>query len=188
MGYNPLDLEYEKVINSIDTTDQDYGVGVIFDYYRRHGFPHYKIREDEKHQHMRKMQRFDTDTIFKDNKIVQTMHGLRLAWSYFPFFWEIRCGNAKYTPMEIYLNDDKLDPYGFYVTRSNWTIVEHPLSELNNGDITMKLSGSARPLIAHIDDYDENTVFFYMQESYENINGYNCKYFTELKFKKLKDE
>ena len=99
MGYNPMDLEYERVINSIDTTDQDYGVDVIFDYYRRHGFPHYKIREDEKHQHMRKMQRFDTDTIFKDNKIVQTMHGLRLAWSYFPFFWEIRCGNAKYTPI-----------------------------------------------------------------------------------------
>ena len=80
MGYNPMDLEYERVINSIDTTDQDYGVDVIFDYYRRHGFPHYQIREDEKHQHMRKMQRFDTDTIFKDNKIVQTMHGLRLAW------------------------------------------------------------------------------------------------------------
>ena len=30
MGYNPLDLEYERVINSIDTTDQDYGVDVIF--------------------------------------------------------------------------------------------------------------------------------------------------------------
>ena len=52
MGYDPDDLEYEKVINSIHTTDQDYGVDVIFDYYRRHGFPHYKIREDEKHQHL----------------------------------------------------------------------------------------------------------------------------------------
>ena len=28
MGYNPMDLEYEKVISSIDTTDQDYGVDV----------------------------------------------------------------------------------------------------------------------------------------------------------------
>ena len=32
MGYDPDDLEYEKVINSIHTTDQDYGVDVIFDY------------------------------------------------------------------------------------------------------------------------------------------------------------
>ena len=92
------------MINSIDTTDQDYGVGVIFDYYRRHGFPHYRIREDEKHQHLRKLQRFDIDTIFKDDKIVQTMHCLRLAWTYFPHFWTIQCGGAKYTPMEIFLD------------------------------------------------------------------------------------
>ena len=89
MGYDPDDLEYERVINSIDTTDQDYGVDVIFDYYRRHGFPHYRIREDEKHQHLRKLQRFDIDTIFKDDKIVQTMHCLRLAWTYFPHFWTL---------------------------------------------------------------------------------------------------
>ena len=107
LGYNKKDLEFDRVINSIDTVDQDYGIEVIFDYYRRHGFPHYKIREDEKHQHIRKLQKFDIDTIFKDNKIIQTMHCLRLAWSYFPFFWEIKCGNAKYTPMEIYLDDVK---------------------------------------------------------------------------------
>ena len=107
LGYNKKDLEFDRVINSIDTIDQDYGVEVIFDYYRRHGFPHYKIRKDEKHQHIRKLQKFDIDTIFKDNKIIQTMHCLRLAWSYFPFFWEIKCGNAKYTPMEIYLDDVK---------------------------------------------------------------------------------
>jgi hypothetical protein len=107
LGYNKKDLEFDRVINSIDTVDQDYGIEVIFDYYRRHGFPHYKIREDEKHRHIRKLQKFDIDTIFKDNKIIQTMHCLRLAWSYFPFFWEIKCGNAKYTPMEIYLDDVK---------------------------------------------------------------------------------
>ena len=47
LGYNKKDFEFDRVINSIDTIDQDYGVEVIFDYYRRHGFPHYKIREDE---------------------------------------------------------------------------------------------------------------------------------------------
>ena len=107
MGYNPLDLEYDRVVNSKDTTDLEYGVQVIFDYYRRHGFPYYQIREDEKHQHMRKMQRFDINTIFKDNQIIQTMHGLRLCWSYFTHAWDVSCGGAKYTPMDIYNDDEK---------------------------------------------------------------------------------
>ena len=59
LGYDEEDLEFEKVINDLDNHDIEYGIKVIFDYYRRHGFPHYKIREDEKHQHMRKIQKFD---------------------------------------------------------------------------------------------------------------------------------
>ena len=122
-GYDKDDLEFERVINSIDTVDQDYGVEVIFDYYRRRGFPHYKIREDEKHQHIRKLQKFDIDTIFKDNKIIQTMHCLRLAWSYFPHFWDIKCGNAKYTPMEIYFDDDK---FKSAIRKTwNWNLKHH---------------------------------------------------------------
>ncbi len=100
------DLEFERVTNSIDVVDREYGVDVIFDYYRRHGFPHYTIREEEKHEHMRKLKKFDVDTIFIDNQIVQTMHCLRLAWSYFPFFWEIICGSAKKSPMDIFHDDD----------------------------------------------------------------------------------
>ena len=100
------DLEFERVTNSIDVVDREYGVEVIFDYYRRHGFPHYTIREEEKYEHMRKLKKFDVDTIYQDNQIVQTMHCLRLAWSYFPFFWEIRCGHAKKSPMEVFHDDD----------------------------------------------------------------------------------
>ena len=106
-GYDKDDLEFERVISDLRSIDIDYGVGVIFDYYRRHGFPHYTIREDEKHQHMRKLQKFDVDSIFINNEIIQTMHCLRLAWTYFPYFWTIRCGGAKYTPMDIYTDDDK---------------------------------------------------------------------------------
>ena len=100
------DLEFERVTNSIDVVDIEYGVEVIFDYYRRHGFPHYKIREDEKHDHLKKLRKFDVDTIFKDNQIVQTMHGLRLCWTFFPHFWEIVCGSAKKSPMDIFHDDD----------------------------------------------------------------------------------
>ena len=107
LGYDEIDLEFEKIASDLDSHDIEHGVEVIFDYYRRNGFPHYTVREDEKHQHMRKIQRFDVDTIFKDNQIIQTMHGLRMAWTYFPHFWEVQCGNAMRTPMETFLDDEK---------------------------------------------------------------------------------
>ena len=67
LGYDERDVEFERVISNIRDVDIEYGIEVIFEYYRRHGFPHYKIREDEKHDHMRKLQKFDVDRIFKDN-------------------------------------------------------------------------------------------------------------------------
>jgi len=106
-GYDEKDVEFERIVNNLDDYDVDYGVKVIFDYYRRHGFPHYTIREDEKHEHMRKLQRFDTNTILDGDKVVQTMHGLRMAWTYFPHFWEVQCGTAMRTPMETFLDDEK---------------------------------------------------------------------------------
>ena len=63
------DLEFHKITNAIKEHDIEHGIEVIFDYYRRHGFPHYKIREEEKHDHIRKLQKFDVDTIFIDNQI-----------------------------------------------------------------------------------------------------------------------
>ena len=106
-GYDERDVEFERVINDIRNIDIEYGIEVVFDYYRRHGFPHYTIREEEKHDHMRKLQRFDVDTILDEDKIVQTMHCLRLAWTYFPHFWEVKCGGAKMSPMDIYNDDEK---------------------------------------------------------------------------------
>ena len=73
------DLEFERVTNSIDVVDREYGVEVIFDYYRRHGFPHYQIREEEKHDHLKKLRKFDVDTIFKDNQIVQTNYWIKIV-------------------------------------------------------------------------------------------------------------
>ena len=116
VNYNVLDkfldidsneLEYHKVVNNITNVDIEYGIEVIFKYYRKFGFPHYTIREDEKFEHMRKLKKFDTNSILKNNQIVQTMHGLRLAWTYFPHFWEVRCGGTKQSPMEIFHDDKK---------------------------------------------------------------------------------
>ena len=55
LEYDDLDLEFDRVINNIDDVDIDYGVDIIFKYYRKHGFPHYKIREEEKHDHLKKL-------------------------------------------------------------------------------------------------------------------------------------
>ena len=106
-GYDERDVEFDRVVNDIRNVDIEYGIEVVFDYYRRHGFPHYTIREEEKHDHMRKLQKFNIDTILDEDKIVQTMHCLRLAWTYFPHFWEVKCGGAKMSPMDIYNDDEK---------------------------------------------------------------------------------
>ena len=82
------------------------------------------------------------------------------------------------------LNNDTLNPYGFHVTKSNWTIIEHPLS--GSYGITVKMGGSARPLNGYLISKADSTVMFKIQEDYANIGGYNCKYVNELMFKKIK--
>lgn len=84
---------------------------------------------------------------------------------------------------EFILNGNSDTPMGFYVTKSNWTIVEHPQAGIDD----MQLGGSSRPLEAYVEDYDNNIVNFYVQTTYEAIDGYNCKYFTQLTMKKIKE-
>jgi len=79
---------------------------------------------------------------------------------------------------EFWLNGDSLNPYGLNITKSNLTIVE-------NSTGPTKLGGSSRPISAFIDDYNKVIVNFYIQETYESIDGINYKYFSELKFRKL---
>ena len=79
------------------------------------------------------------------------------------------------------LNDSTQNLYALNITQSNWTIIEHPTATV----ATMQMGGSARPISAYIDDYDNNLVKFYIQEVYESIDGYNVKYFNELVFQKI---
>jgi len=104
---NELDAAYHEVSNNLQETDIEYGIDIIFQYYRKHGFPYVSIREEEKYEHMRKLQKFDIDTIFMNDKIIQTMHGLRLAWTYFPHWVDVQCGTSKITPMEAFKDDNK---------------------------------------------------------------------------------
>jgi hypothetical protein len=104
---DPLEVRLKKETDEFfeGKRDLDDTIDCVFQYYRKWGYPYMKITEQEKHEHMRKLQQFDYDSIFKDGDIIQAMNGLRLAWSYFPHAMEVKCGNSKMSPMDNFLND-----------------------------------------------------------------------------------
>ena len=110
---------------------------------------------------------YDFETIEKDST----------TWSFY---------QPNYVPGygEFVFNNDTLNPMGFYVTTSEWSIVEHPTATTVS---EMQLGGSARNIEAYVYDYGQQIVDFYVQEAYENINGYNCKYFTEMRMQKIEE-
>ncbi len=79
----------------------------IFQYYRANGFPYYKLTKDEKFKEVNKLMNYDISNIItKEGVVQQTMHGLGLAWSYFPHSFGVKCGN-KLSPLEAF-NDDEI--------------------------------------------------------------------------------
>jgi len=79
------------------------------------------------------------------------------------------------------LNGDMQNPYGFYVTKNNWTIMEHPQATSSN----MQMGGSSRPISSELCNISDSTAYFYIQEGYTSINGQNYTYISELKFRKI---
>ena len=104
---DPLEIRLWKETDEFfsDKRTLDDTIDCVFQYYRKHGYPYMSITDEEKHEHMKKLQKYDYDKLFKNNDIIQTMHGLRLAWSYFPHGMEVKCGNSKMSPMDNFLND-----------------------------------------------------------------------------------
>ena len=83
-------------------------------------------------------------------------------------------GNGSFT-----LDGDTVQPYGLNVTSNNITVTE---------DVSGRyqlLGGSAKPINYEIVSVDNKVINIYIQETYENIDGYNYYYFSKLKFKKL---
>lgn len=79
----------------------------LFDYYRRFGYPHYSYNATEKAKELDKIRAFDYGQLISDGTIRQTMHGLGLAWSYFPHALSVRVGKML-TPSEVFEDDDLL--------------------------------------------------------------------------------
>ena len=81
---------------------------------------------------------------------------------------------------EFYLNNNTTQPYGFQVMGPHFSIIEHPTATAT----TTQMGGSSRPFQTYVEDYTNQIVVFVVQEAYENINGYNCRYYSELRFQK----
>ena len=96
--------------------DIDEALDIIFRYHRRKGFPGYDIPKHKRMDYVTSLRNFDEQTLFQDGKITQTMHGLGLAWSYFPHWVEIMCGNNKIRPIDYWNDDDKLKE----IIRKTW--------------------------------------------------------------------
>ena len=77
----------------------------IFQYYRENGFPYYSTDMEYRMKEFNKLKKYDRSNIIENGIIKQTMHGLGLAWSYFPHSFNISC-NEKKTPMEVFLDNN----------------------------------------------------------------------------------
>lgn len=107
--HDELELNYHRVTQDVfDIDDVESALEIIFQYHRKNGFPHYNISKHKRLQQLKSLKSFDEQTLLKDGKINQTMHGLSLAWTYFPHWVEVICGNNKLKPIEYWEDDTKL--------------------------------------------------------------------------------
>ncbi len=104
---NVENFRFLEMCENLEKYDDDTFVKISLEYFRRNGFPHYKIAKGEHINIMYKLLRFSHLSLLDGDVINQSMHGLRLAWTYFPHFWGIKCGKSKYTALDVF-NDDKL--------------------------------------------------------------------------------
>lgn len=78
------------------------------------------------------------------------------------------------------LNGDTSKHYAVYYMGRYKSIVEDPVY----GMTQPLMGGSAKPYSGQILNYNDKTVVIQIHEAYININGYNCRYWTQLSLKK----
>ena len=64
-----LDYHFLEVSNNLNNYEESYVVQVVFDYFRRNGFPHYKIQDGEKLMQMDKLIAFNELSLLDGDKI-----------------------------------------------------------------------------------------------------------------------
>ena len=116
------DTDKNKIDSALDTA---------YNYVVSRGFPYYEYSKEERVVQFNKIKNFDTSTVVDGDVVRQTMHGLGLAWSYFPHSWTVRTRNMK-TPMDIYSNSvllkkaihRRLSRGGFVMLREDGTMTD----------------------------------------------------------------
>lgn len=81
------------------------------------------------------------------------------------------------------LNGDTTKHYAVYYFNANKAIVEDPV----HGMTQQLLGGSSRPFSGQLLNYDDKTVVVQIQEVEGSIDGYNCKYWTQLTLRKIEE-
>jgi hypothetical protein len=93
----------ESYWKSMNENELAFFASKIFVYYNTNGFPYYPTDMEYRKKEFDKLIKYDRSNLFENNIIKQTMHGLGLAWSYFPHSFDVKCNN-KMTPYEAYKN------------------------------------------------------------------------------------
>lgn len=107
---------------------------------------------------------FDIETIIKDSTTYSFYKPLNYP------------GNGKFV-----LNGDTSKHYAVNYMGWNKTIIEDPVY----GMTQQLLGGSGRPFSGQLLNYDDKTVVMQIQEMEGSINGYNCRYWTQLTLRKV---
>lgn len=92
------------LVQSNSTQTNDRLVDKLLLHYRAKGFPYYTFSLEEKQRQLSQLINYPHSDIIVDGDILQKMHGLPLAWSYFPHSWSVQCGSMK-SPMQIFESD-----------------------------------------------------------------------------------
>jgi hypothetical protein len=77
----------------------------IFNYYREQGFPYYPTDKETRNKEFYKLVMYDHSNLFENDVVKQSMHGLGLAWSYFPHAFNVKSNNML-TPYEAFMDDE----------------------------------------------------------------------------------
>jgi hypothetical protein len=81
---------------------------LTFDQVRSGGLPVYSLTLEEKWQQMRLLLDYDRSRLIENGIVGQSMHGLALAWHYFPHAWGVRCG-GRLSPRDTFANSERLE-------------------------------------------------------------------------------
>ena len=84
--------------------DLDDFVDVVFNHYRKVGFPYLPTNRGYRLNRYEDLMEADIDHVLQQNVINRTQHGISLAWSYFPHAFAVKCVKM-ITPIEAF-NDD----------------------------------------------------------------------------------